>query len=91
MGLIATDSMHVYVDHPVAPLLSLGGQKPFCKNEYNTIRINNFGMNYSVLNWYVNGDSIANTSTYYQSPILYKCLIRIRLLLFMVLWIQMHA
>ncbi|MBK8587041.1 MAG: T9SS type A sorting domain-containing protein [Bacteroidetes bacterium] len=66
MGLIATDSMHVYIDHPVVPLLSLGGQKPFCKNEYNTIRINNFGMNYSVLNWYINGDSIANTSTYFN-------------------------
>ncbi len=78
-GLISTDSMHVYIDHPAIPQLTLRGQRPLCKNEYNnSIGIGNYGSSYTVLNWFVNGDSIPSTYQYqnYNTSGIYQVAIR---------------
>ena len=78
MGLIARDTVYVYTNSTQPPYLTIGGQKPLCKNSYHYFVANNYGSSFTVLNWIVNGDSIAfpySTFSYTNSGI-YQVVIR---------------
>ncbi len=66
LGNSATDSVQVFVDHPVIPQLVVDSQYSLCANENNYVSILNYPLNsYTVLNWIVNGDSIGSTTKKY--------------------------
>jgi hypothetical protein len=62
LGLSATDSVNVLINYPLVPeLYTL--YPDLCSNQYNSVRINNYGASFSVVKWIVNGDTLTTSNS----------------------------